>query len=53
MKRLIIAVLVAVMFAGCVVATDAKYAENVLRIIDEWGLKSWDAKRPAYFATLK
>ena len=25
-------------------ATDPRYAEKVLRIIDEWGLKSWDAK---------
>ena len=25
-------------------ASDPRYAEKVLRIIDEWGLKSWDAK---------
>ena len=25
-------------------ATDAKYADKVLKIINKWGLKSWDAK---------
>jgi flagellum-specific peptidoglycan hydrolase FlgJ len=25
-------------------ATDPRYAEKVLKIIDEWGLRSWDAK---------
>ena len=34
-------------------ATDAKYAEKVLRIIDEWGLECWDLKGRVCIVTVE